>query len=280
MIHLDPGIYPGLPFDEYAALPFANASTLKRARISMAHALVPRKDSTAFDLGHSVHSLILEGLDAFRERTAVWPRQFMTKKGEPSSSRNTGEARRWKAEQEAAGLVILDREEVELVMRVAKNVSECPSAAALLRQALPREKCRELTYVWHDETYDVPCKCRFDGIADETIALDIKTTQSAHHDDFARSVVKYGYHLQAAHYREGYRAQHGRDIDHYVIIAVETTEPYGCAVYELGDEWLDRGWEERDRALEVWADWYHDGRPLDVRPYSPEPQLLPMPRWA
>lgn len=276
------GVYPGVSFADYLAIDACNASSLKLARKSIAHMLVPRKESSAFDLGTSVHSLILEGLDAFRERTAIWPQTFMTKTGKESTSRNTTEAKEWKAQQEADGLLILDREEAELVKQVAKNVSECSAAANLLELATPRHACRELTILWDDPEHDVPCKMRADIVADETLLVDLKTCRSAHPDDFARDAVKHGYDLQAAHYWSGYEVTHGRAPDAYIILAVETQPPYGCAVYNLSDpacDWIDRGLWEREIAIETWAEWWHAGRP-ETKPYPETITPLQLPRWA
>lgn len=276
-MNLQPGIYPSLDFADYLAIEAANASSLKKARKSIAHMQVPRKSSDAFDIGSSVHSLILEGSDAFRERTAIWPKTFTTKTGKTSTSRNCTEAKEWRERMESDGLVIIDRSQAELVAQIARNVSECSAARALLERATPAHECRELTYVWHDDVHDVPCKARADAVAGSVI-VDLKTCRSAHPDDFARDAGRYGYHLQAAHYVEGYRALEGHRPDYYVIIAVETEEPYGCAVYDITDEWLWAGERARDEAMEVWADWHHAGRP-ETKPYPDHITALEPPRW-
>lgn len=272
IMNLSPGIYAGLPFEEYLAIEAANASSLKLARKSIAHMLVPRTESTAFDLGHSVHSLVLEGLDAFRERTAIRPREF--------KSYREKDARAWRDEMLADGLTVLTHEEAELVKHVAKNISEHPAARELLELSKPRTECRELTYVWHEDEWGVPCKARADMVADGSILVDLKTARTAFGDDFARAAIRYGYDLQAAHYARGFEVAHGRRPDAFVIIAVETEEPYGVAVYHITDDWLERGAWQRELALDTWSDWYHDGRPDDVTPYSQHITTLELPRWA
>lgn len=269
---LSPGRYPQLPADEYFALPAANASSLKAIRKSAAHMLAPRRESRAFDVGHAVHALVLEGLDAWRERHAIRPREFRDYRSK--------DAREWRDEQLAAGMTVLTWDDAELVKRIARNVSEHPAAVALLEASKPRHECRELTYVWEDETHRVPCKCRFDLVADADIGADLKTAVSAHHDEFARNAIRYGYDLQFAHYREGFRAVEGRDLAAFMAIVVETEEPYGVAVYHITDEWLERGLWQRELAMADWADWYAAGMPTDVPPYHQFVTELPLPRWA
>lgn len=274
---LSSGVYPGLDFETYLEIDAANASSLKLARKSIAHMLAPRKESAAFDLGRTVHSLILEGSDTFHERTAIWPKTFQTKGGKESTSRNTAEAKEWRERMESEGRTIIDRSQAETVARIARNVSDNPAARALLERAQPAHECREVTYVWHDEVFDVPCKMRTDAVTGLVI-IDLKTCRSAHPDDFARDAARYQYHLQAAHYVEGYRVLEGHPPDYYVIIAVETEEPYGCAVYDITDEWLWAGEVARDEAMAVWAEWHHAGRPA-TKPYPEQITALEPPRW-
>lgn len=278
-MNLSPGIYPGLPFDQYAAIEAANASSLKLVRKSVAHMLAPRKESDAFDLGKTVHSLVLEGSDAFRERTAIWPEVFHTKDGRPTTSRNTSEAHEWRERMESDGLTIIDRATAELVARIARNISANPAARALLERAKPEHECREVTYVWHDEVFEVPCKMRADVIAGLVIA-DVKTCRSADAPDFRRDIGRYSYHLQAAHYVAGFEAIEGHPPDNFVFIAVETEEPFGCAVWDLDDEGLWSGHVARQEAMAKWADWYHRGCPTDEPVYHQDIQPIGVPRWA
>lgn len=275
MVTLDPGKYTQLPSEDYFAVTAANASSLKAARKSLAHMLMPREHKAAFDLGHAVHALILEGGEAFRERVAIRPKEFRDYRSK--------DARAWRDEQQANGLTVLTHDEAELVKFVAKRVMAEGSASRSLLEMSPSRDDREVTYIWNDDEYDVPCKCRWDLLASDehgTIGVDLKTTRDAYADDFVRGVVRYGYDLAAAHYREGFRAIEGRDIDAFVIIAVEVEQPYGVAVYQLNEEWLDLGAHKRDLALEVWAEWFHSGMPTDVPVYSNHIQQLEMPRWA
>lgn len=266
-------VIESMPFDEYIAIDAANATSLKRARKSIAHMLAPAKGSAAFDLGRQVHTLILEGRTTYREHTAIRPSRWADYRSKDS--------RAWRDEQQAAGLTVLTADEAELVAHVAKQVAAHPAASALLAAA-PRT-ARELTMLWTDVEYAVPCKCRFDAIAwpedEAAIAIDLKTTQSAHPNDFGRSVVNFGYDLQAAHYSAGYLATMGRPLGAYVLIAVETAAPFGVAVYQIGPEVLERGASERDLALDDWAAWWLAGKP-DVRPYPDHITPLQLPGWA
>ena len=77
-------------------------------------------------------------------------------------------------------------------------------------------------FFWHDEDHDVQCKARFDFVAARSnIVVDIKTTQDARPDRFARDLVTYQYGLQAAHYLAGARATGCANAERFVIVALE-----------------------------------------------------------
>lgn len=59
--------------------------------------------------------------------------------------------------------------------------------------------------------------------------FDLKKTQSADPDDFHRDIFKYGYHLQAACYKEGYWKTQYR-FPEFFNLAVETNAPYNVSI--------------------------------------------------
>lgn len=258
--------------EEYHALPYANASSLKAIRKSVRHMLTPYARKHAFDLGTAIHTIVLEGKEEFLDRHPVRPECW--------NSWRTNDAKAWRAEQESAGRLVVDPSDRRLAARLAREVSQCDAAKALLDRSTER---RELTYIWHDETYDVPCKCRFDAVAVDGgrfIGIDLKSTRSALPYDFRGSIVKFGYDVQASHYSAGFKAVEGEDLLAYTIIAVETQEPHGVAVYSLKPEVLERGEWERELAMQKYADWHHDGRPTDEPVYPTHIMEIGLPKWA
>lgn len=279
---IQPGKHLDLPIDDYHADPSASASRLKLAKKSIAHMLAGLGPKKSFDIGTAVHTLLLEGGPRFQEQIAIWPKTFQTKTGKESTSRNCTEAREWKERAEAEGLIILERSEAALIKQLGMATKSHPAAGRLLELSA---HAREVSYFWRDDEFDVPCRCRFDAIAVEAgtaIAVDLKTTRSAFPSDFARDTVRYGYDLQLAHYAEGYRAIEGEELAAWTIIAVETEPPYGVAVYllEEGDGWQWYGADDRRRAMGTFAEWWHAGRPVTVKPYPDEITKLERPSWA
>jgi hypothetical protein len=119
----------------------------------------------------------------------------------------------------------------------------------------------QVVYIWPRMTSRGQIWCRM--MADHVIVpstgqidvFDLKCTKSAEHDDFARSVVDYGYHIQRAAYVEGIRAFHGADrpIVYRLIIVEPKSMAVNVAVRHLSPEMVLIGEEKWGESCELWA---------------------------
>ena len=75
-------------------------------------------------------------------------------------------------------------------------------------------------------------KCRPDAV-NGSVLIDLKTTESAAPEPFARSIASYGYHVQDAYYSDVYGRASGKDVDAFIFLAVEKTPPYAFTLYQL-----------------------------------------------
>jgi len=85
-------------------------------------------------------------------------------------------------------------------------------------------------------------KCEYSGLdlkgmldcldAEAGTVWDVKTTSDASPDEFAKQVLRYRYHWQAAWYLELACA------DEFFWIAIQSSPPYRVEVYECGHDWL------------------------------------------
>lgn len=92
----------------------------------------------------------------------------------------------------------------------------------------------------------VRLRARADRLAGDII--DLKTTAgSAKPDEFARSVFKFGYDLQDAHYEQTFKLACGWEGE-FKFVVVETRAPYLVNVVRLRDDFIDMG---RDKALKA-----------------------------
>jgi len=131
----------------------------------------------------------------------------------------------------------------------------------------------EQSIFWHN---GVPCKCRPDYIKDAFL-IDIKTTEDARPEAFAKSCWTYRYHVQSAHYSTGFACEFGSKPDGFLFVAVEKTPPYAVAIYRASDAMIRQGQNEAERDLAV----YQECTQRDIWPAYPECLCdIDLPVWA
>jgi exodeoxyribonuclease VIII len=87
-----------------------------------------------------------------------------------------------------------------------------------------------------------------DGV--DWVICDLKTTDDASPEAFARKVANYHYDMQAAHYKALLAAHHQIETEpSFYWIVVEKAAPFTCAVYDSSD-WITSGEDKLERALE------------------------------
>ena len=91
------------------------------------------------------------------------------------------------------------------------------------------------------------CKARLDYYREDLgVVFDVKTCEDARPAQVERDLVKWGYHLSAAHYLAGLRAL-GLPADNFAWIFVEKKPPYAIGLYMASPALLDQAGRE-------WAD--------------------------
>ena len=219
-----------------------------------------RKETPAQYLGSAVHARLLEP-ERFAAAYIVAPE--LDKR-----------SRAWKDFAAAAGArPLLSAAQAAIVGGIAREVAQHPTASALLRGGLP-----EQTFIWQDQHSGIWLKVRPDCLhLGAGMCLDVKTTEDASPDAFARACVSLDYDLQSTVYLEGLRAILGRDMD-FCFLAVEKSELFGMALYGAPEEMIERGQRHFRTALrrlqacrqtDRWPGYQEDG--FDI---------LSWPKWA
>jgi len=244
--------------EEYFALEALSASGAKLLRKSPLHyradRLKSRQPTPAMVFGTVVHRLALEP-----ERPA-----FVVKRLNWASKEGKLERERL----EATGLPILSESDGDRATAIRDALWSDAQIAEMLEAAT-----KEQAMLW--QQHGVKCKAKADAIGDGLI-IDLKTTSDASPREFARSVVTFGYHMQAAHYIDGYKALRGGQAE-FVFIAVESAAPHAVALYRLDREALAAGAREMARMAAL----YRDCIASDVWPgYQRELTTLSLPQWA
>lgn len=223
-------IIRGMPEAEYRARPEISQSIYKLFGLpTLAHtkfALEQEKEPTdSMTLGTCLHSLVLENTVIY----AVMPKVDL---------RTTiGKATKAQFESENVGKVILTTDQAAKVEGMARGIERCPEAMELLKSC-PKED-REVSIFWGDN------KARLDGPT-PIGPFDLKSTTSADGHEWERSVLEYGYHIQAAMYLEAAMVA-GFCADDFRFIAIESCAPYVCGVIKMPHEHIEYGRQELER---------------------------------
>ena len=260
-----PGVYHGMPAQDYHAIDALSASGAKHLLRSPAHYLAqkekPMEPTAAMRLGTAVHTMILEPEKADIEIARAPKVDKRTKVGKETLEL---------FERENAGKLILDADVYDKAAAIADAVAKHPVASKLLTDGQA-----ETSMLWEAHN-GIPCKARFDYYKGDGI-IDIKTTQDASPDAFARSIAGFKYHAQAAHYLQGYREVTGWDADHFTFIAVETEAPYAIGIYTLDEASLMSGRILMEKAALAYRTAQE---PASWQGYSPNPMTISVPSWA
>jgi len=267
-----PGIYYGVPFDEYLAWDAVSNSSLSPALKSMLHYREQKAlaDTPAMRLGRVVHAGKLDPA-ALLEDYAAMPDFTPLLKGEYTRPRASKE---WK-ELEAAwleknvGKEIVTSDEMERLKGILTALWKHLRAAAYLSRGIP-----EVSIVWVDPESGLTCKGRLDWLDPDTPAVtDLKTTSDA--SRFETQIARLSYHRQAAFYAAGLRVLTGKR--HAVrIVAVENDHPFGVRAAPLSADALSAGRDEYRRLLEEIATCKKSG----AWPGYQDPNEWELPEWA
>jgi exodeoxyribonuclease VIII len=238
------GARMGMSFADYLAVPAMSNSSLKLMRKSPAHYMAGQDPDAqkvaSLRRGSLLHTMVLEP-HTLAERYRVKPEgmTFSTKEGKA-----------WR-EAVPASVEIVSHDEHKASTRQAAKLRAVPEIAELLSAGQS-----EVSFFWIDPLTGVHCKGRADWVfrtPSGVILLDLKTTECADKQAFAKSCARYCYHMQAAWYSDGWREATGDDVLGFVFGAVESAWPHIAAPYMLDDEAMDKGRAECCQLLNLYA---------------------------
>jgi hypothetical protein len=231
---LSPGMYLNVPESQYHA---ADAKSLvsnsalsafsARSPMHYAWSLLqpPEPPTPAMALGTAAHVAILEGREAFDQRYVVLP-DF----GDMRSSTRRAERDEWISKSARDGKTPITKDDADTVWSMREAVMAHPIARKLLADGSP-----EVTAVWRDRQTGRPCKARADWLhKHDGLFVDLKTTDDASPETWARKAAGLRYHVADAFYSNGFDAV-GAHIDTFAFLVVERDPPHGVAVYVLDD---------------------------------------------
>lgn len=187
--------------------------------------------------GNIVGDAIVEP-DTFKNTYAVLDDSEIVREIGGARPTTTNRYKEWLAAElpKHAGKTLVSAEEMAGAIRMRDAVHKNKACAYLLKDGQA-----ERSFHFTDPVTGVDCRVRPDWLS--TFAgwiTDIKTTESAHPDHFARSIFKYRYHVQDPFYTDGLHAN-GLDFKGFAFMVVEKAPPHISAVYFLPKEAKELG---------------------------------------
>lgn len=255
--------------EEYEQIAAVNWSTLKHLGKSPAHYLHaltnPGEDTDARQRGRVTHLAVFEP-ERFTKEVAVY------------AERRVGKD--WQAfVQLHQGKEIITSRMNDVATTIAGVARNHPLSAKYLAGG-----ASERTVQWkyrspaiaHLEVFEMACKARLDFVAEAGAIVDLKSTRDASPTGFAREVLRYEYHVQAAFYVDGYEAETGIRLP-FVFVAVEAAAPFVVQIYRVPDHVLELG---RARYMELLAHLNVCRKESRWDGYASTEMELVLPTWA
>lgn len=272
----EPGIYADIPDAIYhddpvpgGSLSSTGARQLLSSPAIFRYRQTHREETRTFDIGHAVHALVL----GVGMRVVEIPADKLAANGAAS----TKAAKEFIDETRAAGQIPLKGGDFYPIRMMAEAVLAHPTARRLLEQ----DGIPEASIFAPDPITGEWMRARPDYLPERTsgptVAVDLKTADSAHPGNFRRSAAKWGYHQQAPYYLDALTTVRGDDAPVMRFVVVEKSEPWLVSVCELDAEAIDRGRELNRAALDLW----HRCRETGLWPgYGDEVHRISLPMWA
>jgi len=216
---MKPGIYK-MSFEDYKKIDAINNSKLVQASKTLAHALYEKDDTSAMTFGRDFHTYLLE-LDRFKKEYAIVPYGLkLTKK----------KGKAWLKENE--NKKILKTNDAITMIKMAQSLYSGNYETA--RNLIEKSE-KEISIIWKHKTEGVLCKLRLDLLCRKLgIISDVKTSTNADPDKWFRTMLNAGIqpHFQPAWYLDGCKAMPELDINAFLWVVFETTEPFGISVIQ------------------------------------------------
>lgn len=240
------GIHPNIPNEDYHASKGISASGIKlimdcpkRYWYQYLSGEYERTESKAMTIGTVVHTLALEP-DTFLDRFFVLPNiDRRTKEGKALYA---------KAMEESQGKQVITDEIYQTAKAMAKSITDHK-----MFKKMEITGNIEDSLLWKDEDTGAFLRSRPDYYNDFAI-VDVKTTDDVSPKGFARSIAKYGYHIQAAMACDGLSTLTGRTYENVVLFVVEKTAPYLSAAYVISAPAIEQGRNMYKKGASVYAD--------------------------
>lgn len=217
--------------------------------------LAETEETNSLRIGGGFHTFVLEP-HKFNDVCVIVPKEAPRRpsiaqvNAKKPSEDTLAQIEWWKNFDAANGLkTYIKTDELAEMKEMAQSVLSEPASKKVISAAGHIES----SFFWHDEDYGVDVKCRPDYYRDDGILLDLKTCADASEEAFQKSIVNYGYDLQAFMMMEGVERVTGKRPSDFVFVAVEKDAPYCVAFYSATPELLACGEARYHKLMAIYA---------------------------
>jgi exodeoxyribonuclease VIII len=231
-------IVPNMPFADYLKSPHTGSTEVRQFLKSPGHYRYYREtvsESTPSQfLGTLTHCVVLEP-DEVRHRY----------KTAPQVDRRTTAGKKVYAEflEQLGDRLPVTAEQVDTAYTIKDALGAMPEFRKLMYPGV--ETSREVSAFTVDPDSGRRIKARSDVLRADGVIADLKTTSDASPHGFARSILSFGYHIQAAYYLDVFGPEYTR----FAFVAVETKPPFAAGIYWIDEASIELGRQQYKKAL-------------------------------
>ena len=153
----------------------------------------------------------------------------------PFDSFRTKDAKEWKAEKNESGVAIVTEDLITKAKQATQHLTETHEVAAEIINNSAKQvvMLNKIQTPFSDKPINLKALADFVPNNKPYLA-DLKTTNDFTPNGFAKTIAKYGYHVQASHYLDMWNAANPDDQrDRFLIIWQDSKAPYEVAISEI-----------------------------------------------
>ena len=223
---IKPGIYPDISDAEYRRI-----DALSRSDLMEWAGLCKPISEEAAATGTAFHLAMLQ--PHLLKESVIWPDQPIdrrTKEGKAAWQH-------WTDKASEEGKTLIRHGTLDKLRAMVGAVRRDKTLGPLHTAAVKGVTRNEVTIVWEFE--GVLLKARLDQVTGKAI-IDWKSTSLIDPDEYAQACIKYGYHIQAPMYQDGWMACTG-EILPFVHAVTSKREPHPCWLHRMDIRDTDHG---------------------------------------
>jgi hypothetical protein len=205
-----------------------------------------KKPSKSLQLGSAVHTAILEP-HLFLNEYAIKPEKSPLLKDVGREKYEEGKKKAERFIIENAGKIIITEDEYDHILKIkdAVNKDNSQFIAGKIENSI----------FWENKETGILCKARPDiWLYSNDVIIDLKTCDDASPWNLSSDMHKYGYNVQFAMIQDGIYELTGRLIKDFILLCVETEEPFLNVTHFIGEESIEKGRTEFLKHLKTYKE--------------------------